>query len=101
MKDAKPDTLSQLACGVIGRANDVTGIGVLGLSEHGVGVSGYGGRYGAILQGGGAPLRLLPGGSAGPPSAGHHEVGELYVDSAGGLFFCKQSGVPGKWAKLA
>jgi hypothetical protein len=96
MKVAKPDTLRQLACGMIGHANDVTGIGVLGLSEHGVGVSSYGGRYGASLQGGGAPLRLLPSGSVGPPSAG--QVGELYVDSAGSLFFCKGSGI---WAKLA
>lgn len=88
--------------GVTGRANTrIGGIGVSGESAHGIGVSGSGGVFGASLQGKQAPLRLVPSESSGPPASGAHLMGELYVDSVGDLFFCKVSGSPGKWAKLA
>jgi hypothetical protein len=75
--------------GVTGHADDVHGIGVRGMSKHG---------YGATLQGGRAPLRLLPAETRGAPKSGHHEVGELFVDSNGDLYFCKG---PGNWKKIA
>jgi hypothetical protein len=83
------------ACGVTGQADDVQGIGVRGMSKHG---------YGATLQGGRAPLRLLPAETAGAPTSGDHEVGELFVDSNGDLFFCKVKstpGMPATWVKIA
>jgi len=57
--------------------------------------------YGAKLTGGLAPLMLVPGGSAGAPTAGSHSAGELYADSAGSLFYCYTSGTPGSWKQLA
>jgi hypothetical protein len=91
---------SQIA-GVTGRANSGWGIGVVGQSEAGTGLSGTGGFYGAILHGGRAPLRLIPAKRLGSPTTGRHLVGELYVDSGGNLFFCKATGRPGTWVKLA
>jgi hypothetical protein len=82
----------RISYGVTGHADDVHGIGVRGISKHGCG---------ATLQGGRAPLRLLPAETAGVPASGHHEVGELFVDSHGALFFCKVTGTPGTWVKIA
>jgi hypothetical protein len=85
--------------GVTGHADDVQGIGVRGMSKHG---------YGATLQGGRAPLRLLPAETAGHPASG--DVGELFVDSNGDLYFCKVKSTPGTpgtpgtkatWKKIA
>jgi hypothetical protein len=78
--------------GVTGQADDVSGVGVHGISRHGCG---------ATFQGGRAPLRLLPAETAGAPASGNHEVGELFVDSHGDLFFCKVTGTPGTWVKIA
>jgi hypothetical protein len=85
------DTTERTSCGVTGHADDFYGIGVRGMSKHG---------YGATLQGGQAPLRLLPAETAGAPLSGDHQVGELFVDSQGNLFFCKVTGVPGTWFKI-
>jgi hypothetical protein len=80
--------------GVTGHADYVHGIGVRGMSKHG---------YGATLQGGRAPLRLLPAETLGAPgpASGRHEMGELFVDSQGNLFFCQVTGSPGSWKKIA
>jgi hypothetical protein len=78
--------------GVTGHADDFNGIGVRGMSKHG---------YGATLQGGRAPLRLLPAETPGAPTSGGHKMGELFVDSKGDLFFCKTTGTPGTWVKIA
>ena len=86
--------------GVTGHADDVHGIGVRGMSKHG---------YGATLQGGLAPLRLLPAETEGVPASGYHQVGELFVDSKGDLYFCKVAGTAGvagtpgtcTWFKIA
>ena len=93
--------LSTEVFGVTGRANAEAGIGVVGDSANGTGVSGNGGTYGAKLQGGRAPLRLVPFNSPGSSTTGFHLMGELYVDSEGNLFFCKSNGTPGTWVKLA
>jgi hypothetical protein len=63
--------------------------------------SGGAGFFRATLQGGQAPLRLLPAETAGVPASGYHQVGELFVDSHGNLFFCKVTGSPGTWVKIA
>jgi hypothetical protein len=78
-----------------------SGVGVNGDSSSGAGVhgnstSGYGGQF----EGGKAQLRLAPASTTGRPTSGSHDRGELYVDSAGSIFLCKQSGVPGVWVKL-
>jgi hypothetical protein len=86
------DQAERTSYGVTGHADDFYGIGVRGMSKHG---------YGATLQGGQAPLRLLPAETAGAPASGAHQVGELFVDSHGNLFFCKVTGVPGTWFKIA
>jgi len=91
---------SQVA-GVTGRANSRYGTGVVGQSAAGTGLSGTGGVYGAIVEGGRAPMRLIPANRLGSPTSGFHQVGELYVDRDGNLFFCKASGTPGTWVKLA
>jgi hypothetical protein len=88
------DQADRTSYGVTGHADDVHGIGVRGMSKHG---------YGATLQGGQAPLRLLPAETAGAPTSGYHQVGELFVDSQGNLFFCKVTGTskPGNWRQIA
>lgn len=78
------------------------GTGVLGTSAGpgSVGVFGTGG-YGGELNGTQAPLRLDPSNSAGQPTTGNHLVGEFYVDSTGALYYCRSTGTPGTWVKLA
>ena len=87
--------------GVMGRANSSVGAGVKGVSNEGDGMSGTGGRYGAVLDGRVAPLRLFPAPAAGAPSSGYHLMGELLLDSHGDLFLCKASGTPGVWKQIA
>ena len=87
--------------GVTGRANAAVGIGVFGESANGVGLSGKGGLYGAMLQGERAPLRLVPAAATrGAPKNGFHQVGELFVDTRGSLFYCSGTGTPGKWNRV-
>jgi hypothetical protein len=76
--------------------------GVLGSGSM-VGVSGQAFGYGVEAQGNTAPLHLVPSttGVAGPPTSGDHQMGELYVDSVGALFYCRVSGTPGTWVALA
>ena len=87
--------------GVMGRADSAAGIGVMGVSAKGIGVSCSGGSYGAELHGAHAPLRLAPSSIPNAPASGSHQIGELFVDSQGSLFFCKISGTPGTWVKVA
>jgi hypothetical protein len=86
---------------VVGSADTVTAIA--GTSNSAPGVFGSSGsNYGAVFSGGLAPLRLVPASTQGPPgpTSGAHEVGELFVDREGTLFFCKASGTPGTWARI-
>jgi hypothetical protein len=88
--------------GVTGRANATLGTGVVGESAKGAGLAGKGGLYGATLQGGLAPVRLIPSLTVtGAPQSGFHHRGELFVDTTGSLFYCKADGVPGTWVQLA
>ncbi|HYG78335.1 MAG TPA: hypothetical protein VEK08_25255 [Planctomycetota bacterium] len=51
-----------------------------------------------VLADGG--VRILPASTTGAPTSGTHSVGELYVDSAGALFYCRTAGTPGTWVTL-
>jgi hypothetical protein len=75
---------------------DATGAqtGIAARSNSGTAVNALGGRF----AGGKAPIRLVPALTPGAPTAGAHEVGELYVDSQGRLFICTGAGGPGTWA---
>lgn len=71
-----------------------SGAGVRGraLNASGVGMQADGGR---------AQLLLVPADTAGPPRAGNHVVGEVFVDSAGEHYICAGAGTPGLWRKVA
>jgi hypothetical protein len=110
------------AFGVSGTANNVGGVGVAGFCHLGIGVQGNSTRavdgvgvqgmsdvgYGGRFEGGRAPLLLVPApGTSGPPTTGKHEIGELFVDSDGNLFLCKQGSPlppeppgPGIWFRI-
>lgn len=79
------------AFGVSGTTTSPDGAGINGFSDHG-----YGGQFAGTR----APLRLLPAPTHGHPNSGHHQIGEFFVDAAGELYFCKESGSPGKWFKV-
>jgi hypothetical protein len=88
------------APGVLGRNN--TGVGVLGEGRNGVHGTANGG-YGGQFEGGRAQLRLVPAGSAGKPTSGTHQKGEIYMDSAGALFVCTATSTAttaAKWRKV-
>jgi hypothetical protein len=87
--------------GVLGRNDSKNGRGVTGDSAQGTGVWGEStGGYGGHFNGGKAPLRLVPGGTAGRPTTGDHTKGELYMDSAATLFVCVADGNPGSWRRV-
>ena len=50
-----------------------------------------------MFSGGAAQLRLVPGGTL--PKSG--TTGDLYVDSAGHLHYCKAGGSTATWVQLA
>lgn len=53
---------------------------------------------GGAFEGGLAAIRLVPAASGtGAPTTGAHQVGELYADSTGALFYCTVAGSPGTW----
>jgi hypothetical protein len=84
-------SFSPTGVGVAG--NCEKGIGVRGQSDQGTGVLGFselglGGDFGGTR----APIRLRPNEAAqAPPKGG--EVGELFVDNKGTLYFCTQGGI--------
>jgi len=105
--------------GLFGRNNATDGIGVSGAAPNGTGIFGeslngfgVGGRsssgigvqgtstsgYGGSFAGGLTAIRLTPAATGtGAPTSGAHQVGELYADSAGALFYCTVAGTPGTW----
>ncbi len=95
--------------GVFGINSNIVGIGVQGFNDHGPAVQGNTSEgiglkgvattgLGASLQGGQAPLRLVPGAvAAASLSPVGHQVGELYVTSDNRLFFFTGSA----WRELA
>jgi hypothetical protein len=76
-----------------GRPN--TGVVGIGYGSDGTGVYGSGVR-GAVVQGTAAPLQLVPSQLNSHPSSG--QLGDLFVDATGRLFFCKGDTT---WVKLA
>jgi hypothetical protein len=71
------------------------GVAVVAQGGAGVGLEASGDR---------AAIRLVPAKGQrkpGPPTTGRHLMGEMMVDSFGNLFFCKRSGTPGTWVKVA
>lgn len=78
-------------------------LGPCALPGDGFGNGGvFQGTYGVVATGRLAPLRLVPATTGiGAPTAGQHLQGELYVDSAGALFYCRIGGTPGTWVTLA
>ncbi|MBA3468679.1 MAG: hypothetical protein H0T53_03445 [Herpetosiphonaceae bacterium] len=88
--------------GVLAYSSGIDGKGIVARATgaNGLGVYGYGGKYGAEFQGGTAPILLTPNSTAGPPTAGRHQMGELVVSSDGHLWFCRATGTPGKWVRL-
>ncbi len=109
--------------GVSGNCEAPDGFGVNGSSRSGTGVLGVVGQkpndfgpqpvgifglattatgLGGVFQGVRAPLRLVPvAQGTGNPTTGTHQVGELFVDSAGALFYCTADGTPGTWVNLS
>ncbi|HXX98724.1 MAG TPA: hypothetical protein VEL11_16625 [Candidatus Bathyarchaeia archaeon] len=76
--------------GILGGGNLT---GVKGISVARGGSGGYGGDFEGEL----APVWLRPSKTQGSPSTGAHNMGELYVDNQGVLYFCVASGTPGTW----
>jgi len=56
---------------------------------------------GTIYHTGVGTVGIGPGTSTGAPKTGAHQLGELYVDSAGVLWICTLNGTPGTWVKVA
>jgi hypothetical protein len=68
--------------GVVGSTEGAGGVGVFGTS-----FLGYGGQFAMATSSAKAQLLLLPSASAGAPAPAGHTNGELYVDSAGVLYY--------------
>ena len=79
--------------GVLGGGN-LTGVKGISIAPGGSG--GYGGDFEGEL----APVWLRPSKTKGSPSTGAHNMGELYVDNQGVLYFCVAGGTPGSWKKV-
>lgn len=90
--------------GIYGYTDVTGGYGTVGWgvgadTTHGLyGVSTAG--YGVVADGARAPLRLVPASSTGAPTSGAHQLGEIWVDSAGILYKCVTAGSPGVWAAV-
>jgi hypothetical protein len=87
--------------GVIGLSNAapsaLSPIGVLGIAK-GTGVEARGEVVGLRAQGP-VQVHLVPGSTAGAPTAGNHSKGEVYADSAGVMWLCIAIGAPGTWVR--
>lgn len=90
--------------GVVGQSSEPGAPGVYAqhIGPGGIGVRGDANNdgYGGLFRGGKAQLRLLPAASAGRPTTGTHNVGELFMDSGGALFICTAQGTPGTWRRV-
>jgi hypothetical protein len=75
------------------------GSGVAGSSASGVGLRGVSpnGR-GAVVSGGAAQLRLVPSGADTHPLTG--QLGDLFLDKVGRLWFCTKGGNPATWKRV-
>jgi hypothetical protein len=105
------ETAGDFARGVFGRTTGFNGQGVSGEGLKGTGVLGTGKTgvagmstgtgYGGYFEGGKAQLRIMPSLEGGRPTTGSHFKGEIYMDTAGKLFVCIGTGIPGKWRKVS
>ena len=77
--------------------NQSTGAGSIGVDATATqSTGGLGGRF----AGSRAPLLLVPATTTGAPATGPHAAGELVVDAAGDLYYCRAAGSPGTWVNL-
>jgi len=99
-------TANSFAAGVQAKADEAvvargTNIGVdataIDTAVAGVASQGVGGLFGGKE----APIRMFKAQAPGAPTSGLHHAGELYVDSAGLLFYCTADGTPGTWHQVA
>jgi hypothetical protein len=101
-----PKGLDELTFGAGGRgdAGGLLGIGgevgVMDCNAYGTGVLAAGSSYGAMLQGGLAPLHLTPANISGRPQSGSYMKGDIFVDSSARLFVCVADGKPGTWVEV-
>jgi hypothetical protein len=92
-----------------GRAGDFTSasdslpsvIAANDLAGPGISAGSNGGTAGRFASLGGPQLHLEPNSGTGAPATGAWSKGDLYVDSAGSIFFCTASGSPGTWQNLS
>ncbi len=82
-------TRSDSSPGILGQ-NNSRGPGIRGASQLG---------RGGVFEGGLAAVRLAPSTAPTHPRGG--QVGDLMVDSAHRLWFCKRGGNPARWKQLA
>jgi hypothetical protein len=73
---------------LVNASNSSTGAGVQGTSKSG---------RGGIFGGGAAQVHLNPGGSSHPKSG---EMGDLYADKSGRLWYCTKSGSKASWKQI-
>jgi hypothetical protein len=87
--------------GVFGEGKDgatgVLGEGRIAIHGKSTATSGYAG----VFEGGKAQLRIVPGNTAGQPTSGYHQKGELYLDRNANLWLCTAAGSPGTWKRVA
>jgi hypothetical protein len=80
----------------------VSGVGRIGIQGTGGNFGVYGqGNYGGVFTGHLAALVLGPASVPGAPNSEVHLAGELYVDSAGALWYCTSTGIAGTWVRLS
>jgi hypothetical protein len=60
-----------------------------------IALGGYG--IGLYASGANAAVQLGKSSTAGPPTSGWHEAGQLVLDANADLYLCKASGSPGTW----
>jgi hypothetical protein len=73
---------------LVNASNSSTGAGVEGTSKSG---------RGGVFAGGAAQVHLNPGGSSHPRSG---EMGDLYADKSGRLWYCTKSGSRASWKQI-
>jgi hypothetical protein len=79
--------------GVNGQSTVTGGVGVFGNAATG---------YGVAAQGGSGAILMVPSAVTPPPQRiGTFRRGTLEMDNGGSLWFCYETGMPGKWRKLA
>jgi hypothetical protein len=87
--------------GVIGSGN--VGVRGQGTATDAVGIEGFGsspGCVGGSFDGIRAPITIAGQSSDGPPISGAHDIGDVWPDGHGIIWFCIAGGTPGVFAPL-